>query len=118
MRSMPMTSTAFVRPRTFSLPACSIHPLLAARCMMRAALIPRILKRWTQWRPERGERSRMQDLYPSRCAAEPEMLPHQDPVLQGDGVPMAHMSAEQAAHFARDAYRSQESRVGKEFVIT
>src|SRR3546814_564027 len=104
MRSTPMTSTSFVRPRTFSLPACSIHPLLAARCMMRAALIPRILKRWTQWRPERGERSRMTDLYPSRCAAEPEMLPRQDPVLHGDWVPNAPLSAEQAAHFDREGY--------------
>src|SRR3546814_21196750 len=100
--------------------------------MMRAALIPRILKRWTQWRPERGERSRMTDIYPSRCAAEPEMLPRQDPVLHGDWVPNAPLSAEQAAHFDREGYlvlenifitdevaalqaeRSAESRVGKE----
>src|SRR3546814_18312450 len=71
------------------------------------------------------------------------MLPRQDPVLRGDWVPNAPLSAEQAAHFDRDGYlvlenifstaevaalqadttrplasRSEERRVGKECVST
>jgi ectoine hydroxylase len=46
----------------------------------------------------------MNDLYPSRCAARPEMLPRVDPVLHADWTPSAPISSEQAAQFDRDGY--------------
>ena len=46
----------------------------------------------------------MNDLYPSRCAARPEMLPRLDPVLHAGWTPSAPISSEQAAQFDRDGY--------------
>lgn len=46
----------------------------------------------------------MNDLYPSRCAAQCEMLPRLDPVLHTSWTPAAPISAEQAAQFDRDGY--------------
>jgi ectoine hydroxylase len=46
----------------------------------------------------------MNDLYPSRCAARPEMLPRLDPVLHAGWTPAAPISPEQAAQFDRDGY--------------
>lgn len=46
----------------------------------------------------------MQDIYPSRCAAEPELLPRQDPVVYGKWSPDAPLSREQAEEFGRQGY--------------
>jgi ectoine hydroxylase len=46
----------------------------------------------------------MDDLYPSRCAAQCEMLPRLDPVLHAAWTPAAPISAEQAAQFDRAGY--------------
>lgn len=46
----------------------------------------------------------MQDIYPSRCAAEPELLPRQDPVVHGAWHAGAPIAREQAERFARDGY--------------
>ena len=46
----------------------------------------------------------MTDLYPSRCAPEPEMLPRRDPVLYGNWTPAAPVSQQQAEQFDRDGY--------------
>lgn len=46
----------------------------------------------------------MNDLYPSRYAARPEMLPRLDPVVHAGWTPSAPISAEQAAQFDRDGY--------------
>lgn len=44
------------------------------------------------------------DLYPSRQATEPEMLPRQDPVVHGDWTAAAPISKMQAAKFEREGY--------------
>src|SRR3546814_8952136 len=46
----------------------------------------------------------MQDLYPSRHAAEAEMRPRQDPVVHSEWTGDAPISARQAAQFDRDGY--------------
>ncbi|WP_129793280.1 ectoine hydroxylase [Sphingosinicella sp. CPCC 101087] len=46
----------------------------------------------------------MTDLYPSRIAPEPEMLPRQDPVLHRPWTPEAPVTREQAEQFDRDGY--------------
>ena len=46
----------------------------------------------------------MTDLYPSRQAPEPEMLPRQDPVLHQPWTPDAPVTREQAEQFDRDGY--------------
>src|SRR3546814_20920133 len=46
----------------------------------------------------------MQDLYPSRHAAEAEMRPRQDPVVHSEWTADAPISARQAAQFDRDGY--------------
>ncbi len=46
----------------------------------------------------------MQDLYPSRFAAEAEMRPRQDPVVRSTWSPVAPVSAAQAVQFERDGY--------------
>ena len=46
----------------------------------------------------------MTDIYPSRHAAEPEMLPRLDPVVHGDWSEAAPLSQAQAAQFDRDGY--------------
>ena len=46
----------------------------------------------------------MQDLYPSRCAAEPELLPRQDPVVHSEWRPEAPLGKEQIEHFDRHGY--------------
>ena len=46
----------------------------------------------------------MQDLYPSRHAAEAEMRPRQDPVVHSEWSNDAPISARQAAQFDRDGY--------------
>src|SRR3546814_14808564 len=52
-----------------------------------------------------------------RCAAEPKMRPRQDPVLHGDWVPNAPLSAEQAAHFDREGYLVLENIFSTEEVV-
>ena len=44
------------------------------------------------------------DLYPSRQATEPEMLPRQDPVVHGDWTAAAPISKMQATKFEREGY--------------
>lgn len=46
----------------------------------------------------------MQDVYPSRCAAEPELLPRQDPVVHGEWRPDAPLTREQTEQFERNGY--------------
>src|SRR3546814_3763275 len=46
----------------------------------------------------------MQDLYPSRHAAEAEMRPRQDPVVHSEWSNDAPISPAQAAQFDRDGY--------------
>ena len=46
----------------------------------------------------------MHDIYPSRCAAEPEMRPRQDPVVHGEWQPGGPLSREQAEQFERNGY--------------
>ncbi|WP_033073532.1 ectoine hydroxylase [Sphingopyxis sp. MWB1] len=46
----------------------------------------------------------MQDIYPSRHAAEPEMLPRQDPVVYSEWTEEAPVSKAQAEQFERDGY--------------
>jgi len=46
----------------------------------------------------------MQDAYPSRHAAEPELLPREDPVVYSEWQPHAPLSREQAEQFERDGY--------------
>jgi len=46
----------------------------------------------------------MQDIYPTRRTAEPELLPRHDPVVHGEWQPGAPLSHEQAARFERDGY--------------
>jgi ectoine hydroxylase len=46
----------------------------------------------------------MEDLYPSRCAAEPELLPRKDPVLHREWHPDAPLSRTQAEQFANQGY--------------
>jgi len=46
----------------------------------------------------------LQDLYPSRCGAMPEMHPRADPVVYRDWHPGAPVSEEQFASFARDGF--------------
>jgi ectoine hydroxylase len=46
----------------------------------------------------------MHDIYPSRRAAEPEMVPRQDPVVHGEWQPGAPLSREQAEQFERNGY--------------
>ena len=46
----------------------------------------------------------MQDIYPTRCTADPELLPRHDPVVHGEWQPAAPLSHEQAARFERDGY--------------
>ena len=43
----------------------------------------------------------MQDIYPSRLAGEPELLPRQDPVAYGNWQADAPLSKEQVEHFDR-----------------
>ena len=46
----------------------------------------------------------MQDIYPSRCAAEPEVLPRHDPVVYKAWEPGAPLSAEQIEEFDRNGF--------------
>lgn len=46
----------------------------------------------------------MEDLYPSRRAAEPELLPRKDPVLHREWHPEAPLSRTQAEQFANQGY--------------
>ncbi|MXP42566.1 ectoine hydroxylase [Altererythrobacter soli] len=46
----------------------------------------------------------MQDVYPSRCAAEPELLPRQDPVVHGEWRPDAPLTRAQTEQFERNGY--------------
>ena len=46
----------------------------------------------------------IEDLYPSRCEAEPRLLPRLDPVVHGQWTPEAPLSNEQAAQFDADGY--------------
>jgi ectoine hydroxylase len=46
----------------------------------------------------------MHDIYPSRCAAEPEMRPRQDPVVHGEWQPGGPLSREQTEQFERHGY--------------
>ena len=46
----------------------------------------------------------MQDIYPSRCAAEPELLPRQDPVVYSAWDADAPLTREQIEHFDRRGY--------------
>jgi ectoine hydroxylase len=46
----------------------------------------------------------MLDIYPTRCAAEPELLPRQDPVVYRPWQPEAPLSHERAEHFDREGY--------------
>ena len=46
----------------------------------------------------------MQDIYPSRLAGEPELLPRQDPVAYGNWQADAPLSKEQVEHFDRHGY--------------
>ena len=46
----------------------------------------------------------MTDLYPSRDAAEPQLLPRHDPVVHGAWTPSAPLSQAQAEGFDRDGY--------------
>lgn len=46
----------------------------------------------------------MTDIYPSRRAAEPEMLPRMDPVVHGQWTEAAPITLEQTEHFAREGY--------------
>lgn len=46
----------------------------------------------------------MQDLYPSRSAAEPMLLPRHDPVVHGQWSPAAPISREQTEAFERDGF--------------
>lgn len=46
----------------------------------------------------------MTDIYPSRLAAKPEMLPRQDPVVYGDWTPASPLSREQVEQFERTGY--------------
>ncbi|PKP92598.1 MAG: ectoine hydroxylase [Alphaproteobacteria bacterium HGW-Alphaproteobacteria-16] len=46
----------------------------------------------------------MTDLYPSRCAAEPELLPRHDPVARRAWAPGAPLTAEQIEQFDSDGY--------------
>ena len=46
----------------------------------------------------------MHDIYPSRRAAEPELLPRQDPVVHSDWHAEAPLSRQQVEQFERDGY--------------
>jgi ectoine hydroxylase len=46
----------------------------------------------------------MQDIYPSRCEAEPEFIPRQDPVAWNDWQPEAPLTREQVEHFDRHGF--------------
>ncbi|GGC08762.1 ectoine hydroxylase [Novosphingobium endophyticum] len=46
----------------------------------------------------------MQDIYPSRCAAEPEMLPRTDPVVHGTWTEAAPLTRAQTEGFERDGF--------------
>jgi len=46
----------------------------------------------------------MQDVYPSRCAAEPELLPRQDATVYSKWSPEAPLSKEQVEHYERHGY--------------
>ena len=46
----------------------------------------------------------MEDLYPSRCASEPEFLPRRDPVVHGRWHPEAPLTREQTEHFDAKGY--------------
>ncbi len=46
----------------------------------------------------------MQDIYPSRHAAEPELLPRRDPVAYREWQPGAPLTADQVAHYDRHGY--------------
>jgi len=46
----------------------------------------------------------MEDIYPSRCAAEPELLPRHDPVAYRPWAPDAPLSREQVEQFDREGY--------------
>jgi ectoine hydroxylase len=46
----------------------------------------------------------MQDVYPSRCAAEPELLPRQDATVYSTWSPEAPLSKEQVEHYERHGY--------------
>src|SRR5690606_6743192 len=46
----------------------------------------------------------MQDIYPSRCGPEPELLPREDPVVYSAWGPDAPLSKEQVEHFERFGY--------------
>lgn len=46
----------------------------------------------------------MIDIYPSRCAAEPELLPRRDPVAYGRWHPDAPLSAAEVEHWDRNGY--------------
>lgn len=51
----------------------------------------------------------MTDIYPSRHAAEPEMLPRHDPVVHGDWTPGTPLSLAQAEQFDRQGYLALET---------
>jgi ectoine hydroxylase len=46
----------------------------------------------------------MQDIYPSRCAAEPELLPRRDPVVYSAWAPGAPLNKDQVEQFERQGY--------------
>jgi ectoine hydroxylase len=46
----------------------------------------------------------MQDIYPSRCASEPEMLPRTDPVVHAAWTEAAPLTREQTERFERDGF--------------
>jgi len=46
----------------------------------------------------------MQDHYPTRCAAQPQLFPRSEPVARREWQPGAPLSAEQIAQFDRDGY--------------
>ena len=46
----------------------------------------------------------MEDIYPSRCAAEPELVPRYDPVAYRPWAPDAPLSREQVEQFDREGY--------------
>ena len=54
----------------------------------------------------------MQDIYPSRCAAEPELLPRHDPVAYREWHADAPLGREQAEQFDREGYLVLEDVFG------
>jgi ectoine hydroxylase len=56
----------------------------------------------------------MKDLYPSRHAARPELLPRLDPVVHGDWSEAAPISREQAEHFESQGYLVLENVFSEE----